>query len=164
MAKNITKKQLKNLRKLNDKLSTLQNKLVNEMISLDKILRKRVKNKKDPLDDYEIDLKLTFILNEDDKNYNENEDNIITVINEYEKGISKQNKKKDRRYKGNHNDFMFWESHPMRGEYHCWWFHCLYDHNNLSFEDMLKIGTIWSDIEVQYQYIDTINFKSKKEK
>jgi len=163
MANNIKKKQLKKLRKFNDKLLLLQKKLLNEMICLDKLLSKRVKNKNDLLDDYEIELKLTFVLNENDKNYNENEDNIITGIYECEKNISKRNKQKNYIYNRNHNEFMFW-NHPMKGDYHCWWFHCLYDHNHLSFEDILKIGTIWSDIEVQYQYIDNINFKSKKEK
>lgn len=39
-----------------------------------------------------------------------------------------------------------------KDEYHCWWFHCLYDHNHLEFSDILKIGSIWSDIKVYYQY------------
>lgn len=42
----------------------------------------------------------------------------------------------------------------MRNEYYCWWFYCLYDHNNLQFEDILKIGKIWIDIKVYYQYFE----------
>ena len=54
----------------------------------------------------------------------------------------------------NHNDFRACKNHSMQNEYHCWWFHCLYDHNHLSWDDMLRIGDFWSDLKVTYQYFD----------
>jgi hypothetical protein len=65
------------------------------------------------------------------------------------------NKDKDIwKWSENHNEFFGKTNHFMKNEYHCWWFHCLYDHNNLEFEDILKIGKIWSDIKVYYQYLE----------
>ena len=108
----------------------------------------------DILDDYEIDLKIHFILRKDDKNYKEDDDNFVTEINEYLKGISKKSDSYPWSLEDNHNEYRAWENHPMQNKYHCWWFHCLYDHNHLEWEDMLKIGEIWSDLKVYYQYFD----------
>jgi hypothetical protein len=54
---------------------------------------------------------------------------------------------------GNHNEFRGWDS-PMKYDYHCWWYHSLYDHNYVSWADMLRIGEIFSEIHVYYQYLD----------
>jgi len=48
------------------------------------------------------------------------------------------------------------ENHPMKGEFHCWLYHCLYDHMNLSWDDILRIGMIWVDIIVFYQHMTKI--------
>ena len=101
-----------------------------------------------------IDLKIHFILRKDDENYKEDDDNFVTEINEYLKGISKKSNTYPWSLEDSHNEFRGWENHPMKNDYHCWWFHCLYDHNHLEWEDMLKIGEFWSDLKVYYQYFD----------
>jgi hypothetical protein len=40
----------------------------------------------------------------------------------------------------------------MQGECHCWLYHCLYDHTDLRFDDMLRIGHIWVNMPVIYQH------------
>jgi hypothetical protein len=151
---NLSKTQKVRLLKLNFRLEELQKKIIKEAIKLDIELSKRVNDKTDVLDDYEIELELRFILKEDDKSFKKDDDNFIAVINEYLKGISKKSDNYPWNLEDNHNDFRAWENHPMQNKYHCWWFHCLYDHNHLSWEDMLRIGNFWSDLKVTYQYFD----------
>ncbi|RBQ32049.1 hypothetical protein CRU92_04575 [Arcobacter sp. FW59] len=156
MKNKITKKMLSELQLVNKRLKKLQDTLLSEAMKIDKELSKRVEDKNDILDDYEIEIKISFILKDSDPKYKENDDNIITKIKEYMTNISDDKYKKTSSYiwSENHNEFFGREHHQMKDEYHCWWYHCLYDHNNLSFKDILRIGRIWSDIKVYYQYFD----------
>lgn len=153
----ISKNELCRLQSINQKLKTLQDKLLIEAVKHDKALQLRVEDKNDSLDDYEIELKIVFYLNEKHPNFNENADNILTQINEYLKGISQSVSQYPWRWSDNHNDYCGWEKHSMKNEHHCWWFHCLYDHNNLDIDDILSIGSIWSDIKIYYQYFDSFH-------
>ena len=157
MFHNLTQSNLNTLQKLNHKLKSLEKKLLKEAITLDEVLLKRVEDKEDLLHDYEINLIISFYLKEDDVHYDENEDNILVTLREYLKNISIDEKKNPWRWSANHNEFRGQTDHLMKGENHCWLYHSLYDHTHLSFEDLLRIGTIWSDIEVCYQYVDTVD-------
>lgn len=44
--------------------------------------------------------------------------------------------------------------HFMKGEHHCWLYHCLYDHIHpkLSWEQMASIERFWINIKPLYQY------------
>lgn len=149
-----TLNQKTKLLNLNTRLKKLQDKIYNEAINLDKQLLKRVADKNDILYDYEIEIDITFYLKENDKNYYEDKDNIVTTINEYLKKCSIKDKSMQHRLNTNHNDFRACKDDLMYGENHCWWFHSLYEHKEIDFEDMLKIGDIRANIKVQYQYID----------
>lgn len=152
----LTQEDLQKLKNFNMRLKRLQDILIDEARRFDTLLKQRVADVDDLLDDYEIELLVYFCLQEDDPTYDENEDNIITTIDEYLKNISTELQKDSWRWNANHNDFRgkHFSTHPMLDEYHCWWFHCLYDHNNISYQDMLKIGEIFSDLQVHYQYRD----------
>ena len=143
----------KELYELNLRLQTIQDKLLKEVIKLDNELIQRVENSNDILDDYELEIEISVFLNENDPSYKKDEDNILATITETLKGISQKEDKYPYTLEVNHNEFQNWQ-HPMSDEYHCWWYHCLYDHHNLSWEDMKKIAEICSDIKVQYQYFD----------
>ena len=84
---NLSKTQKVRLLKLNLRLQNLQEKIIKEAVKLDIELSKRVADETDILDDYEIDLKIYFILRKDDEKYKEDDDNFVTVINEYLKRI-----------------------------------------------------------------------------
>ncbi len=144
------------LRGINQKLKELQDKLLVEAIKHDKALQLRVEDKNDSLDDYEIELHIEFYLKEEHLDYKENYDNIVTKINEYLKGISQSAQEYPWRWSDNHNEFKGFINHPMRNECHCWWFHCLYDHNYLDIDDILSIGSVRSDIKIYYQYFDEL--------
>jgi hypothetical protein len=141
----LTLEELQELEILNARLKNLGTKLLSETITIDTQLSKRVEDKNDILDDYELEIRLEFYL--------KNEDTMLIFLVEHLKGISKDNSKQ-LRFEENHNEFLGWENHPMKDENHSWWYHCLYDHTDLGFKDMAKIGIIWSDIEVSYQYQD----------
>ena len=144
------------LLKLNNRLHLFQNKIIKEAKKLDSELIKRVEDENDELEDYEIDLELSLYLKEDDKEYKEDDDNIIMTLNDYVKGIS--DKECDYPWDDtNHNEFHIRNNpHNMKDEHHCWFYHCLYDHTELTWDDMLRIGSFWMDIHVHYQYSDNI--------
>jgi len=147
----MTKEKLNKLKQINKRLTELQEKILYEAVAIDKELIKRVQNKEDPLDDYEIEYKIDFVLKEDDPKYKQDEDNFLASIIGYVKGVSIDYPAYPYRAQDNHNEFQNWD-HEMKDEKHCWWYHELYDHKGLDFEDILRIGLIWSDIDVTYQY------------
>ena len=151
--KDLTIYQLKELQSLNIRLKNLQDKLIKEAIKIDKDLIYKLSNKDDLLEDYEIELEIKFVLNENHPSYKKDDDNFLTIIYEYLKRISIKRSV----YPwddSNHNEFNAWENHIMKDDYHCWLFHSLYDHSDLNWEDILNIGEIYSDIKVIYQYAD----------
>jgi len=143
---NLTPKDKEELQILNTRLKNLETKLLSEALKLDEELSRRVANKDDILDDYEIEVELQFYLKEND---------VPTILSESLKGISKDTSKL-LGLEENHNEFRGWENHPMKDEHHSWLYHCLYDHTDFGFQDMVKIGMIWSDIKVWYQYKDLL--------
>ncbi|MDD2906645.1 MAG: hypothetical protein PHH41_03620 [Sulfurimonas sp.] len=154
--KDLTQEDLESLKLFNMRLKKLQDVLINEASRLDTHLRARVADASDILQDYEIELLVQFYLKDDDA-FVEDEDNLLTTIDEYLKNISTElQSDASWRWSTNNNDFRgkHFSSHPMVDEYHCWWFHCLYDHNKIDFKDMLRIGEIHNDIKVYYQYVD----------
>lgn len=77
---NFTNTQKEELKILNQRLLKLQEKILKEAIKIDEELLKRVEDKNDLLDDYEIEFELIFILKQSDKEFNEDNDNFITTI------------------------------------------------------------------------------------
>ena len=112
-------------------------------------LEAKLADPNDPMYDYEIEARLDFILREDDPDYAEDDDNILTTRSESLKCL-----KSDR-------DMNFSEGigpGALEAEPHCWRFHDLYDHEYgedapcLSFHDCLRVGKIFIDIQVWQQY------------
>ncbi len=116
------------LLKFNKKLDLFQNRISKEVKKIDKELSKRVYDKSDELDDYEIELEITFWLKEGDIEYKEHNDNILLTLNIYLKGIG-TSKRENRR---------------------------LFDSLELERKDILRIGHFWADIKVSYQYVEKL--------
>ena len=118
-------------------------------------LEAKLLDQNDPMYDYEIEVRLDFILREDDPDYAEDDDNILTTRSESLKYL---------RSDGTLNYSEGIGPDALEAEHHCWRFHDLYDHDygedapHLSLHDCLRVGKIYIDVQVWQQYdIDLTN-------
>lgn len=143
---------------LNERLTFIEQVLKCEAEKESQLLKLRVADPSDVLYDYEIDVTMNFVLREDDSEYDEDDDNILTTRHfsvkhldrdpeqEWGVGDDQDHKETCRKFPGVLNDVR-----------HCYLFHDLYDHSynlemiELSFDQCLRVGQIWFDIEVKKQ-------------
>jgi len=107
----------------------------------------------DPLWDYELEIKLYYILREDDPEYAEDDDNFLTKREEV--WIDPDD----------FNPAFDCPSHwpeALRAEPHCWLFYDLYENGygpefpKLSLKDCLRVGKVWVDVQAWQQYMFAI--------
>ena len=55
-------------------------------------------------------------------------------------------------YTENQNEFRNWPTHEMSSEWHCWFYHCLYDHTSLSWDEILTIDRMDGKLRSWYDY------------
>lgn len=55
-------------------------------------------------------------------------------------------------YTENQNEFRNWPTHEMSSEWHCWFYHCLYDHTSLSWDEILTIDRMEGKLRSYYDY------------
>ena len=55
-------------------------------------------------------------------------------------------------YTENQNEFRNWPTHEMSGECHCWFYHCLYDHTDLNWDEILTIDRMEGKLRSWYDY------------
>ena len=55
-------------------------------------------------------------------------------------------------YTENQNEFENWPTHEMSSEWHCWFYHCLYDHTDLSWDEILTIDRMDGKLRSWYDY------------
>jgi len=113
-------------------------------------LDQRVNNPQDWLQDYEIELKISFYIRDDDPEFDEDVDNILWVLEEplshpdplsdWGIGAIHVNHACDRELYGSY-----------KGQFHCYLYHSLYSCLGLAWRDMLRIGRIWTDMVVTHQ-------------
>jgi len=137
---------------LNKRLSEIEKQLKKETLEMIAMMNNRLEDATDWINDYEIECSVEFYLHEDDPAYSEDEDNILA---EFTEGISLL------RYADhsllasdeNWNDLSLPDlDNPDQREHHGWFYHQLYDHTKISWEDMLRIGDIWVDINITLQH------------
>jgi len=142
---------------INARLRTIQDHVLREAERMIPQLKTRVADVTDPLVDFEVEVRVTSHLREDDPAYDENDDNIFV---EQEDSVTHMLDYDDHCYRSeNWNDMQGIAGHPLQHEDHCWLYHDLYDHHGLDFQDLLRIGWIWVDIKIIYQYIEDIEGK-----
>lgn len=123
-----------------------------EALALIAQIEAKVQDPSDWIGDYEIELKVECWLREDDPAYREDDDNILATLKEDLKPLQDPDDDFGLDDGINHSIAQFIDGHPMQGEFHCWLYHRLYDHTDLEWEDLLRIGHIWVEIEVWYQH------------
>ena len=144
--------EIEKLQLFNDRLRELELQILSEGRRNINLLEKRIADPQDPLDDFEIEADLHFILRETDPDYREDDDNFLTKrVIWIPKSISEESI-----YERDISDWS--ESGRSFGiANHCYTFHDLYDHSHgpgqqqLSLRDILRIGTIWIDIDIAGQ-------------
>jgi hypothetical protein len=105
----------------------------------------------DPMVDYEIEARIDYVLREDDPDYDQDDDNLLTSRDE---SLMLQ------RLALIESDDFAEPQLPagLAAEPHCWLFHDLYDHDygrqspRLSFRNCLRIGRIHVDVQMWQQY------------
>jgi len=135
------------LREINLELSTIEKRLTKTAIRLDANLLQEIDGVVDGMIDYEMDVTIACY----------GVDGIDYPLCTLQEGLKHSSKETDDErfgmYDGkNHNEFEFRQGHPMFGEHHCWLFHCLYDHEYLTWEEIASIQNFWVDIKPRYQY------------
>jgi uncharacterized ubiquitin-like protein YukD len=143
----MTEDEKKKFMMVNDALTNLEKKIKQETGVIIEECKKRVMfSTEDFLIDYEIEIEVVFILSDTDPRYSNDRDNIMAKYVFCGK---------DNQFIGTGENWNIWDidKEPEDRPYHCYLFHCIYDHTNppLSWKDVLSIGDIWTDIIVRYQ-------------
>ncbi|EIC19838.1 hypothetical protein [Thiorhodovibrio frisius] len=138
--------------RLNDRLSMIERYLVEFRVTECPKMDSRVADPDDPLADYELDAELGFYLREDDPEYREDEDNILTMRRWISLKHSEQSQLNDGR------DHRLWNiGYPLSEIEQCSLMHDLWDHDYsseqraLTPQEMLRIGEISVEIQVRHQ-------------
>ena len=138
-----TPENIAKLEKLNDHLRVIEHEADAEAKKIKQALQARLREQKDFLTDYELEIDLVFYLREDDPEYSEDEDSILVTLDCCDHiGFGDADENCDHNTVGG---FLPFE--------HCTLFHALYDHitPELHWSDLLRIGSVWVEIKVEYQ-------------
>ena len=147
-----TPDEVEHLVRLNNRLAFLQCYLHQVDQSIYEQMSARVADPTDPLDDFEVDVTLSFMMREDDPELADDSDNFLTtrtvcILGDHDdRMLGEDFRETIRRFPGRLNEIP-----------HCWLFHDLYDHSYglkapaVSLHDCLRIGRIWVEIAVRHQ-------------
>ena len=135
-----TKEQRQKLNSINERLYDLERRVVPRA----KQINISVKDIKEAWD-HECSLLLSFY----------SKDELLMRYWEYMKLID------DYFFTENQSEFRNWPTHEMFGEWHCWFYHCLYDHTDLNWDEILTIDKMDGKLSSCYNYTP-INLCLKK--
>lgn len=138
----------KRLLQVNKELAAIEKRVLKSAIRVDGNLLQELRDDVDGIYDYELDVKIDCY-GGDESGYP------LCTLREYLKGISIPNNRKNNKLLGddiNHNEFQYRTEHPMKDDHHCWLYHCLYDHEHLSWEEIASIQTFEFEIITRHQY------------
>jgi hypothetical protein len=139
----LTADDIQALQIFNNQLATLEKKIIKECQALKESGRKRL----DSTDEYfltcfRMHIKIEYYIGEDDPAYSDDRDNCIATSKRMGSDIII--------YGDNDWNVMRSSDHPLAHQKHCWLFHDLYDHANLSWKDILRIRGINTHIIAYY--------------
>ena len=140
-----TEENIAKLKKLSDQLGVIENEANAEVQKIKGVLKDRLREQKDFLTDYEIEIQVGFYLREDDPESREDDDNLLATLSCFDYiGFEEEDENYD------YKDGDRWHL-PFR---HSVLFHVLCEHikpKKLHWSDIFRIGTVWVDIKVNYQ-------------
>ncbi len=147
----IDSKLIERLKVINTELAAIEKRIVQTAIRLDSNLQKELAGNVDGIRDYEMKVEIQCY-GSDETGYP------LFTMNERLNGISSEPKIYTHHFADgdNNNEFRFREEHPMKGEHHCWLYHCLYSHIGATLDEIASIQHIYFDIIPRYEYcVDT---------
>tara|TARA_R110002167_G_scaffold8646_6_gene39539 strand:+ start:302 stop:685 length:384 start_codon:yes stop_codon:yes gene_type:complete len=127
------------------------------MTKLISVGKRRVDDPSGWIQSFEVECYLNFVLRKNDIAFNKDENNILVQLNEYGDKVRPINA--TFRHGVSHHEFQHWDWHVMKDEFHCWLYHCLYDHTNLGWSNILRIGAVDLDIQIVYQKYTSIEIE-----
>lgn len=126
-----TKEQRRKLNSINERLYDLERRVVPRA----KQINMSVKDVKEAWD-HECSLLLSFY----------SKDELLMRYRQFMNHID------DYFYTENQNEFGNHPTNEMFGEWHCWFYHCLYDHTSLSWDEILTIDRMEGKLRSWYDY------------
>jgi hypothetical protein len=138
---------IKNIARLNSKLKKIEKRVYELAKKEHQRVLKRVLEKEDCIVDYELHVKIVFYSKEEE----------MATYEEYLKPNFLLDKKTNLNDNQNHNVTSTLYPHPLlNAQKHCWLLHHLYDNVLLPWEQILSIDTLCVDVEVSYQYEESL--------
>jgi hypothetical protein len=131
------------LQNFNDQLAILEKKIIKEVKALKESGRRRLDSTdEDFLTCFRVEIEIDYFIGEDDPAYNDERDNCIATSKRVREDIIDYDD-------SDWNDMRHTEL-PLAHQKHCWLFHDLYDHANLSWKDILRIRGVYTHIIVYH--------------
>ena len=141
-ASDLTPEEIDRFRILNRFLRSYEEKILLEIKSLSDYGRQKVASMNEWVDCRDsIEISVSFFLDENDEAWDEDDDNIIVIMLEHVYDPL-------RTFLGDGEDWGLVGIAPDIGETHCSMFHSLYDHTDLSWDDMLRIRGVDVDFNL----------------
>jgi hypothetical protein len=133
---------------LNAQLKQIEKQYLPIMKAKENAIRARIADPDDWMQDFNLELVITFYLRKDDHEYEEWDDNILMQIME----CCFDADEPDWEWGFGATETNYAESpEGFEGEHHCWLYHQLYDHVSLDWRDLLRIGEIGVEAKIDEQ-------------
>jgi len=134
--------KIEELNRLNDRLMVIEQKIMEQVSELKAFHQQQKYAPALGSTSLSLDASIFFYLKISDPLYNLENDIEMTTLHEYLAPLDEFEKKFSLRDGVNHNEFHNFINHPLRHQHHCWLFHYLYDHTELGWINILRIGEI----------------------
>jgi len=150
--------ELEKFRKLGVRLNEYEKEIKEEVNGVYTYAKKRLDDPKDIVRDFDITIKLYFYLDENDPVYTDyNSDNIMSILQmtkhatedahpDWKWGCCDAN---------DHNTIPLQQGTVLEHDRHSATFHALYDHSDLSYKEILRIGSFELDVILHLEYNNT---------
>lgn len=143
----LDEQKIHHIAKLNSKLKKIEKRVYELAKKEHQRVLKRVLEKEDGIIDYELHVKIFFYSDEEE----------ITHYEEYLKPNFLLDRKSNLADNQDHNVTSTLYPHPLlNAQKHCWLLHHLYDDVLLSWEQILSIDSLYIDIDVSFQYEESL--------
>lgn len=147
----LNEEEHKQLLALNERLTLLEEQYLPILNAKHIELQKQVNNPENWIQEFNLEIVITFYLREDDPEYEDEDDNILMQIPISHCDYNAEGIERKRGFgmtNINHCDFIGAENED---EHHCYLYHDLYDHCGLDWRDLLRIGSLYVEIKIDEQ-------------